>query len=179
MTTPDTLVLDEFNAHHLSINNFSWYSRLTDTRGRKIAEIINGFDYGILNCDSPTRVPPDAEPSSPDISLASLLKSWTKRQTRPSCGELLREFMAEENARQRMKQLHSIEVSSYPPSASHQVQPTVQYFKARQTHFFKRNPNSDDGTIGKGTNIHRGSSNEKQSRAVVRPLAPISSAYSI
>ena len=32
---------------------------------------INGSDYGILNWDSPTRVPPDAEPSSPDILLTS------------------------------------------------------------------------------------------------------------
>ena len=32
---------------------------------------INGSDYGILNLDSPTRVPPNAEPSSPDVSLAS------------------------------------------------------------------------------------------------------------
>ena len=32
---------------------------------------INGSDYGILNCDSPTRVQPNAEPSSPDVSLTS------------------------------------------------------------------------------------------------------------
>ena len=32
--------------------------------------IINRSDYGILNCDSPTRVPPNAEPRSPDVSLA-------------------------------------------------------------------------------------------------------------
>ena len=32
---------------------------------------INGSNYGILNWDSPTRVPPNAEPSSPDVSLAS------------------------------------------------------------------------------------------------------------
>ena len=32
---------------------------------------INGSDYGILNWDSPTRVPPNVEPSSPDLSLAS------------------------------------------------------------------------------------------------------------
>ena len=49
----------------------SWYSRSTDTRGRKMADSINESDYGILNWDSPTRVPPNAEPSSPDVSLAS------------------------------------------------------------------------------------------------------------
>ena len=66
LTTPDTLILGDFNAYHPS-----WYSRSTDTRGRKMADSINGSDYGILNWDSPTRVPPNAEPSSPDVSLAS------------------------------------------------------------------------------------------------------------
>ena len=32
---------------------------------------INRSDYGILNWDNPTRVPPNAEPSAPDVSLAS------------------------------------------------------------------------------------------------------------
>ena len=36
-----------------------------------MADSINGSDYGILNWDSPTRVPKNAEPSSPDVSLAS------------------------------------------------------------------------------------------------------------
>ena len=66
LTTPDTHILGDFNAHHPS-----WYSRSTDTRGRKMADSINGSDYGILNWDSPTRVPSNAEPSSPDVSLAS------------------------------------------------------------------------------------------------------------
>ena len=66
LTTPDTLILGDFNAHHPS-----WYSRSTDTRGTKMADSINGSDYGILNWDSPTRVPANAELSSPDFSLAS------------------------------------------------------------------------------------------------------------
>ena len=66
LTAPDTLILDDFNAHHPS-----WYSRSTDTRGRKMADSINGSDYDILNWDSPTRVPPNAEPNSTDVSLAS------------------------------------------------------------------------------------------------------------
>ena len=33
LTTPDTLILGDFNAHHPS-----WYSRSTDTRGRKMAD---------------------------------------------------------------------------------------------------------------------------------------------
>ena len=66
LTTPDTLILSDFNAHHPS-----WYSRSIDTRGRKMADSIDGSDYGILNWDRPTRVPPNAEPRSPDVSLAS------------------------------------------------------------------------------------------------------------
>ena len=66
LKTPDTIILGDFNAHHPS-----WYSRSTGTRGRKMVDSINGADYGILNWDSHTRVPPNAEPSSPDISLAS------------------------------------------------------------------------------------------------------------
>ena len=43
---------------------------------------INGFNYGILNWDTPTRVPANAEPSSPDVSLASTsLISSCSRQT--------------------------------------------------------------------------------------------------
>ena len=64
LTTPDTLILGDINVHHPS-----WYSRSTDTRGRKMDDSINGSDYGILNWDSPTRVPPKSEPSSPDASL--------------------------------------------------------------------------------------------------------------
>ena len=66
LTTPDTLILGDFNAHHPS-----WYSRSTDTRGKRMDDSINGSNYGILNWDSPTRVRPNAEPSSPDVSLAS------------------------------------------------------------------------------------------------------------
>ena len=66
LTTPDTLILGNFNAHHPS-----WYSRSTDTRGRKMADSINGSDYGILNWDSPTRVSSNAEPSLPGVSLVS------------------------------------------------------------------------------------------------------------
>ena len=66
LMTPHTLILGDFNAHHPS-----WYSRSTDSRGRKMTDSINASDYGILNWDSPTRVPPNTEPSSPDVSLAS------------------------------------------------------------------------------------------------------------
>ena len=61
LTTPDPIILGDFNAHHPS-----GYSRTTDTRGKRMDDSINGYDYGIL-----TRVPPNAEPSSTDVSLAS------------------------------------------------------------------------------------------------------------
>ena len=63
LTTPHTLILGDFNARHPS-----WYS---DTRGKRMDDSINGSNFGILNWDSPTRVPPNAEPSSSDVSLAS------------------------------------------------------------------------------------------------------------
>ena len=40
LTTPDALTLGDFNAHYLS-----WYSRSTDTRGRKMGDSINGSDW--------------------------------------------------------------------------------------------------------------------------------------
>ena len=66
LTTPDTLILGDFNAHHPS-----WYSRSTDARGKRMDDSITGSDYGILNWDSPTKVPSNTASSSPDVSLAS------------------------------------------------------------------------------------------------------------
>ena len=60
LTTPKTLILGDFNVHHPS-----WYSRSTDTRGKRMDDSINGSNFGILNWDSPRRAPPNAEPSSP------------------------------------------------------------------------------------------------------------------
>ena len=34
-----------------------------------MVDSINGSDHGILKWDTPTRVPPNAEPSSPDVLL--------------------------------------------------------------------------------------------------------------
>ena len=45
-----TFILGDFNAHHLSC-----YSRLTDTRGRRMANSINRSDNGILNWDTPQK----------------------------------------------------------------------------------------------------------------------------
>ena len=66
MTTPDTLILGDFNAHHSS-----WHATSTDTRGKNLADSICNSDFGILNWDTPTRLPSNAMPSSPDVSLAS------------------------------------------------------------------------------------------------------------
>ena len=66
MMTTDTLLLGDFNAHHSS-----WHSSSDDTRGTNLENTINGTNFGILNCDTPTRLPSNATPSSPDVSLAS------------------------------------------------------------------------------------------------------------
>ena len=50
LTTSDTLILGDFNAHHPP-----WYSRSTDIRGNRRDDSINGSDYGILNWDSPRK----------------------------------------------------------------------------------------------------------------------------
>ena len=66
MMTTDTLILGDFNAHHSS-----WYSSYTDSRGTMLESMVSGSNFGILNCDSPTRLAGSANPSSPDVSLAS------------------------------------------------------------------------------------------------------------
>ena len=45
--------------------------RIDRYKKKRMDDSINGFHFGILNWDSPTKVPPNAEPSSPDVSLAS------------------------------------------------------------------------------------------------------------
>ena len=66
MMTTDPLILGDFNAHHSL-----WYSSSTDSRGTMLESMVSGSNFGILNCDSPTRLPGNANPSSPDVSLAS------------------------------------------------------------------------------------------------------------
>ena len=82
MMTTDTILLGEFNAHHSA-----WYSISTDTRGTLLENMISGYNFGILNWDSPTRLPSNANPSSPDVSLAlaSLITS-TNWQTKTNLG---------------------------------------------------------------------------------------------
>ena len=78
MMTTDTLLLGDFNAHHSS-----WHSSSTDTRGTNLENTING----ILNWDTPTRLPGNATPSSPDVSLASAsLITSSNWQTKTTMG---------------------------------------------------------------------------------------------
>ena len=82
MMTTDTLILGDFNAHHLA-----WYSSSTDTRGTLLENVVSGSNFGILNWDSPTRLPGNANPSSPDVSLASAsLITSTNWQTKTNLG---------------------------------------------------------------------------------------------
>ena len=52
MMTTDTFILGDFNAHHSS-----WYSSSTDSRGTMLETMVSGSNFGILNWDSPTRLP--------------------------------------------------------------------------------------------------------------------------
>ena len=62
----DSLVLGDMNGH-----DELWHSSLSDKRGEDMSEIICQSSHGVLNEDSPTRVPKNGQPTSPDISLAS------------------------------------------------------------------------------------------------------------
>ena len=63
----DSIVVGDFNAH-----DELWFSQMQDTRGAMFAEEIGNSNLGCLNEDSHTRLPSNGEPSSPDVSLASL-----------------------------------------------------------------------------------------------------------
>ena len=82
MMTTDTLIMSDFNAHHSS-----WYSSSTDSRGTMLESMVSGSNFGFLNWDSPTRLPGNANPSSPGVSLASAsLISSTNWQTKTNLG---------------------------------------------------------------------------------------------
>ena len=72
----DRLVLGDMNGH-----DSLWYSPISDNRGSLLAENINDSSYGTLNLDSPTRLPVNGQPTSPDITIASssmlLACDWT------------------------------------------------------------------------------------------------------
>ena len=75
LTGDTTLVLGDFNGH-----NDLWHSTNNDARGNLLADVINASNFGVLNQDTPTRLPNDGTATSPDISLASdeilLSTSW-------------------------------------------------------------------------------------------------------
>ena len=64
MMMTDTRILGDFNAHHSA-----WYSSSTDTRGTLLENVVSGSNFGILNLDSPTRLPCNANPSSVKITV--------------------------------------------------------------------------------------------------------------
>ena len=64
----DSLVLGDFNAHHMS-----WFSNVDDARGILLLDAIDASSFSTLNDNSPTRFPTAANsiPSSPDVSICS------------------------------------------------------------------------------------------------------------
>ncbi len=76
----EALVLGDFNAH-----DQLWYSSLDDTRGNNLADFISDSSFGAMNEDIPTRLPSNGQPTSPDISFASLsllpMTQWTTVKT--------------------------------------------------------------------------------------------------
>ena len=76
LTGTDSLVLGDFNAHHSL-----WHSGTTDSRGNQLADPVSISSFAVLNTDSPTIIPGNADPSSPDISLASPCQNG--KHTRP------------------------------------------------------------------------------------------------
>ena len=66
LTGTDSLVLGDFNTHHSL-----WHSGTTDSRGNQLADSVSISSFAVLNTDSPTRLPGNADPNSPDVSLAS------------------------------------------------------------------------------------------------------------
>ena len=77
----------------------------------------------------------------------------------PSCGEPLKEFMAEQNVRQRTKQLPSMEAHSHRPS---NLQPGSTSQSWEDTLLLPPISNKGDKEeiLGDGTDIHHGSSEE-------------------
>ncbi len=63
----DSLVLGDFNAH-----DPLWHSSIQDQRGSDIADTIGNSNYGVINENTPTRLPSNGNATSPDISLASI-----------------------------------------------------------------------------------------------------------
>ena len=74
MMTTDTIISDDFKAHHSA-----WYSSSIDTRDTLLENMISGCNIGILNWDSPTRLPNNVNISSQYQYLLSLLPTGRRR----------------------------------------------------------------------------------------------------
>ena len=57
LTDTDSLVLGDLNAHHSL-----WHSGTTDTKGNQLADSVSISSFAVLNTDSPTRIPGNADP---------------------------------------------------------------------------------------------------------------------
>ena len=78
----DGYLLGDINAH-----DPLWSSSIQDARGALLAEVIGDSNLGVMNTESPTRLPTNGQPTSPDISLASLaLLPYTTWETHTSLG---------------------------------------------------------------------------------------------
>ena len=66
LTDTSSLVLGDFNAHHSVL-----YSGTTDTIDNHLADSVSISSFTVLNTDTPTMLPGNANPSSPDVSVAS------------------------------------------------------------------------------------------------------------
>ena len=67
LTCDDSLVIGDLNAH-----DELWQSSMSDERGELLADEISKSSHGVLNEESPTRLPRSGNPSTPDVSLGSM-----------------------------------------------------------------------------------------------------------
>jgi hypothetical protein len=65
-TDDDSIILSDFKAHHCG-----WYSILSDARGDSLNDFSDTSNFCPLNLDTPTRLPGNGAPSSPDVTLIS------------------------------------------------------------------------------------------------------------
>ena len=83
LTDTSSLVMRDFNAHHSVL-----HSGTTDTRDNQLADSVNISSFTVLNTDTPTMLPGEANPSSPDVSAASAslitLSEWQTHTTMSS-----------------------------------------------------------------------------------------------
>ena len=71
------------NAHHSL-----WHSGTTDSRGNQLVDSASISSFAVLNTASPTRLPGNADPSSPDVSLASASQNHLVRMANTHDHEL-------------------------------------------------------------------------------------------